>query len=216
MPFNIDGNFSVWGLVGRIKARSTLLNHRQTMNLVSYTIENITLLDGEKTRMFAGFQRYSKFIPQIKRYTRMATIAERIYVFGVPDVELPEIPGVIYVPLERYDRLAREWFLVSSSPYFSSALVTQELTETGTLDENRVFEGLWTLEPTMVEILDQWLVRTVDAQGAGPFQSPPDDARRRGYAQVMAERLHKLGQNPKRTDVVRREVAALLTTSVPA
>lgn len=214
MPFNIDGNFSVWGLVQRVKTRSAVLNHRRTMNLVSYTIEDVTLVNKEKTRIFAGFQHFSKFTPQIKRYTRMAEIAEMIYIFGIPDVEPPTIPGITFVPLERFDRLAREWFLVSYGKNFASALVTQEITGTGILDENRVFEGLWTRDASLVEILDQWLARTVDAKIIAPFDDggagDNDQTHRQKYTAAMLQRLRENAQKTTRPDYVRKEVEAIM------
>lgn len=212
MPFNIDGNFSVWGLVQRVKSRSAVSNHRHTMNLVSYTIEDVTLVDKEKTRIFAGFQRFSKFMPQINRYTRMAEVADMIYVFGVPDIEPPAIQGITFVPLERFDRLSREWFLVSYGETFASALVTQEITDTGTLDEKRVFEGLWTRDPSLVEILDQWLARTVDAKLVAQFDAgeKTDTTKREQYTRTMLNRLRDNAQKITRPEYVRREVEAMM------
>jgi DICT domain-containing protein len=110
MPINIDPQFSVFRLVQRVQAQNTPLRHRRTMSQVSYEIENATLADSARNRIFSGFQYMSKFTPQVKRYTQMAAKAEAVYVFGVPDVEPPAIANVTYVPLSPKDQLAKECF----------------------------------------------------------------------------------------------------------
>src|SRR5689334_15527417 len=149
MPVSIDPAFSIYKLVDRLKNQNTILRHRQSMSEVSYEIENATLLDGAHTRIFAGFQRMSKFVPQIPRYTKMALQAESVYVFGIPDTELPSIPNITYVPLEATDQLAKEWFLVSYGIDYASALATQELTRIDDPDEQRQFNGVWTFNVSL-------------------------------------------------------------------
>lgn len=163
MPFAIDSQFSVFHLVERIESRSNLLNHRRTMSLVSYEIENATLIDGARTRIFSGFQYFSKFTPQLERYRRLAQRAESIYVFGVPDVELPSIPNLTFVPLSPGDQLSKEWFLISYGVDFFSALATEELTPISDPDPQRMFKGIWTFDVSLVSILADWLTSTVGA-----------------------------------------------------
>jgi DICT domain-containing protein len=164
MELNIDPTFSVWGLTQRVRTGSTLLNHRKTMNLMSYAIEDVTLIEKERARVFAGFQRFSRFQPQAKRYAQIAKLAQMTYVFGIPDVTPLPIPGITFIPLTSRDQLAREWFLVSSNDSFACALVTQEVTSEVTRDSERMFEGILSFDVRLVEILDEWLVRTVNAQ----------------------------------------------------
>jgi DICT domain-containing protein len=165
MPVNLDSSFSVYRLVERLQNKDTqLLQDRKTMNTISYEMENATLVDGAGTRIFSGFQRMSKFLPQIKRYTRIAQKAEAVYVFGIMDVEVPEIPNITYIPLEKHFQLAKEWFLVSFGTPFASALATEELTNIDDADETRQFRGVWTFDLSMVTILDEWLTRTVDGK----------------------------------------------------
>lgn len=106
--YTVDPTFSVYHLIERIEQQSILLNHRRTMSLISYEIENATLIDHVSTRPFAGFQYFSKFLPQAKRYQRLAALSQSVYVFGVPDVEPPELPKVEYIRLTTTDQLAKE------------------------------------------------------------------------------------------------------------
>ncbi|MFN8527001.1 MAG: DICT sensory domain-containing protein [Anaerolineae bacterium] len=167
MPIAIDPSFSVFHLTEKVQQGSTLLNHRRTMSLVSYEIENATLIDQARTRIFAGFQYFSKFMRQLSRYTNLALRAESVYVFGVPDVRPPALPNITYVPLQRTDHLAKEWFLVSYGRDYVSALATEELTRISDPDQERVFKGIWTFDHAMVSILQQWLTSTVDARALG-------------------------------------------------
>lgn len=159
--FNVNPIFSVYKLVERVQHDVALVNHRRTMTIISNEIENATLKDNAQTTIFSAFQRYSRFIPQIERYKKLAQKAKAIYVFGVPDTTLPEIDGIVYVPLKPTDQLTKEWFLVSYGTDFVSALATQELTHIDDPDDQRVFKGIWTFEIELAAILHEWLSTTV-------------------------------------------------------
>ena len=154
--FNIDPAFSVYRLVQR-NNKNSVLNHRRTMSIISYEIENASLVDDASTVVFSSFQRMSKFLPQETRYRQLAEIAKHVYVFGVPDTDLPQIENVTYVPLKPDDQLAREWFLVSYGKDYFSALATEELTDIDDPDPDRLFKGVWTFDLSLVSILHEWL-----------------------------------------------------------
>ncbi|MFQ3660163.1 MAG: DICT sensory domain-containing protein [Anaerolineae bacterium] len=164
--FAIDPNFSVYRLVERVMNQSVLLNHRKTMTLISYEIENATLADGAHTTIFSGFQRFSRFLTQLKRYQQLAKQARHVYVFGVPDAAVPEIPNLTYVPLQPSHQLSKEWFVVSYGGEYLSALATEELTHYSNPDHLRVFRGVWTFDRQMVSIIYEWLCREVNDQAA--------------------------------------------------
>jgi DICT domain-containing protein len=191
MPADIDSLFSVYALVKRVHPGNTLLRHRTTMSRVSYEIENATLVDGAHTRIFAGFQHMSKFVPQIARYTRIAAQSESVYVFGVPDVDVPPISNVTYVPLSEKDALAREWFLVSYGLDYASALATQELSAPNTPDSDRVFNGVWTFDLSLVSILQDWLTSTVDSL---PLNWRGEDMRHGRQVELMEKSMSRLLQ----------------------
>lgn len=160
--FAIDPAFSVYRLVERRRSNA-LLNHRLTMNHISYEIENATILGSAQNRIFASFQRMSRFLPQAKRYRSLAAKAESIYVFGVPDVVPPEIENVVYVPLAPTDQMAKEWFVVSYGENYYSALATEELSHIDDPDKQRQFRGIWTFDIKLIRIMHDWLTSTVDA-----------------------------------------------------
>jgi DICT domain-containing protein len=159
--FNISPEFSVYRLVQRARENVSVLNHRRTMSIISYEIENASLIDHARTTIFAGFQRYSRFLPQLDRYTRLAQEAKQIYVFGEPDAAVPEIDHLMFVPLKPGDQLMKEWFLVSYSEQYFSALATEEVTHIDDADSVRQFKGIWTFDLDLVSILYTWLAQTV-------------------------------------------------------
>lgn len=173
MPIAIDPTLSVYALAARVADSSTMINHRRTMTLISYEIENAVLKDGARARIFSGFQKMSFFLPQVKRYQRLAQRAESIYVFGVPDVAVPNIPNVTYVMISPRDQLAREWFLLADAPDYASILATEELTSWDDPDDQRMFKGVWSFDENIVTIVQEWLSSLVDARPLGEYKRDP-------------------------------------------
>jgi len=163
MTIVIDPEFSVYALVKRVREQSTLLNHRRSMSLISFEIENACLHGNASGRVFSGFQYMSRFLPQAARYQRLAAKAEHVYVFGVPDIQPPPLPNITYVPLRPEDQLAKEWFLVFHGQDYQSALATEELTHISDPDYARRFQGIWSFDLDIVSILEEWLSSAVDA-----------------------------------------------------
>lgn len=193
MPTNIAPGFSVYQLVERVQKHqeSAVINSRRTMNIISYEIENASIQDGAQTRVFSAFQRMSRFLPQVERYKKLAERSESIYVFGVPDVPVPEIPRVTYIHLEPHMQLAKEWFLVSYGKGYASALATEELTSIDDPDEQRRFKGIWTFETPMVAILEEWLTRTVDAQPLLVDEADHNEQQQKQLIQNIRTRINK-------------------------
>jgi DICT domain-containing protein len=184
----IDPTVSVFGLVEHTQQQNMFINHRRTMSLISYEIENATLVDGAQNRIFSAFQYLSKFLPQVKRYEKLALKAESIYVFGVADVVPPPIPKVTYVKLDPKSQLAKEWFLVSFGRDYVSALATEEQTKITDPDEQRVFHGVWSFEFELVGILNNWLTNLVKA-------SPMDlEERERNYTNQLNIMSNSMGR----------------------
>jgi signal transduction histidine kinase len=157
MSFSIDPTLSLFDLVDRLNTRRLFANYRGSLVNISREIEDAIINSGAQARVFAGFQKMSFFLPQVARYRRLARSAERIWVFGVPDVTPPAIDNVTYVPLSKEDRLTQEWFLVADSREFFSALVAQDLSGFDVPQYKRKFRGIWTFDADMVGILRDWL-----------------------------------------------------------
>jgi DICT domain-containing protein len=173
MSIAIDPTLSVYALAARVADSSMMINHRRTMTFISYEIENAVLKDGARARVFSGFQKMSFFLPQVKRYQRLAQRAESVYVFGVPDVAVPRIPNVTYVMISPRDQLAREWFLLADAPDYASILATEELTSWDSPDDQRMFKGVWSFDENIVTIVQEWLSSLVDARPLGEYKRDP-------------------------------------------
>ena len=213
--YTVDPSFSVYSLIERIENHSLLLNHRRTMSMISFEIENATLIDGAKSRIFAGFQMMSKFLPQVKRYQKLAATANSVYVFGVPDVEPPPIPNIKYVPLASNDRLANEWFVISHGTSYSSALATDELSRFSDPDDQRQFKGIWTFDIAIVAIMHDWLASLVDARPLTDAEKQHDFAQQRILIGRSYTRLNQKVGTLLRTATTPQEIATAIQSSTP-
>lgn len=207
--FNIDPEFSVYRLVERARQSMPIIQHRRTMSVISHEIEDATLIDYAKTTVFSSFQYMSKFLPQINRYTRLAQVADSVYVFGVPDVELPAIPNITYVPLSEDDQLTKEWFLVSFGERYYSALATEELSKFSDPDPLRQFKGVWTFDYGLVNILKDWLSDTVGLRRLSYDDTMrPDTSSQTHHVLKASERLRQ--RAARETDPTLRDELMLL------
>jgi DICT domain-containing protein len=207
----IEPHLSVYTLTKRIPEKRHFIHHRRTMSLISREIENATIVDHSRNRIFAGFQVFSKFLPQQRRYERLAARSESVYVFGVMDVIPPPIVNVTYVQLEPHAQLAKEWFLVSYGPSYMSTLATEEQSSLEMPDPERIFHGAWTFDDEMVEILNDWLSSAVGVQ---PFQV---EAGKRNYAkqvEIMSRTMASMAQHlaGEQNSVISKEVTQSMQT----
>ncbi len=187
-----EPNLSVYALTKRIPEKRHFIHHRRTMSLISREIENASILDHAHNRIFAGFQVMSKFLPQQKRYEKLATHAESVYVFGVMDVIPPPIPNVTYIQLDPHAQLAKEWFLISYGDSFLSTLATEEQSSLEMPDAERIFHGAWTFDAEMVEILNDWLSSAV---GTLPFHIAPGQRNTARQIDIMSHIMGRMTQH---------------------
>jgi hypothetical protein len=119
------------------------------------------------------------------------------------------------VPLNWTDQLAKEWFLVADSPDYFSALATEEITDQGTPENERVFEGILTFEDEMITILQQWLTDLTGGRALAEMQ--------RNYRQqmhLMARTMEHLTSRLERAMTVKekaqpKHVLETVVTSSP-
>ncbi len=121
------------------------------MKAISHLIENQVIQHRMPVDFYAGFQRFSHFAVQLRRYSRLAASCRRVYVFGVPDIAPPLISGIEWIELAPTDPLAREWFVLVNAPEFWSALIAQQLNSRDELTGGRRFNTLWTYDEQVVE-----------------------------------------------------------------
>ena len=162
----IDANFSLFDIASQWNVQRLFAEYRGALKTISDQIENTVITSGVYTRIFSGFQRFSYFLPRLEQYRELARVADGIWVFGIPDVELPIVPGVNYVPLAESDRLVSEWFLVVDSPEYFTALTAQDLSGFDVPIASRRFRGVWTFEDNLVNHLQ---VKLSEALGLPPL-----------------------------------------------
>lgn len=127
------------------------VNTVSMMNTISHHIEDQVINHRLPVEFYAGFQRFSLFPDQMRRYQRLGAVCRRVYVFGVPDVRPPAIPGVEYISLDPTSPLAKEWFVLVDTPEFWTILATQEADGRDPITGGRRFDGIWTFDTQVVE-----------------------------------------------------------------
>ncbi len=144
-------SISLYRSVAQQYAQICVVNTVPAMNAISRVIEDQVIHHELPVNFYAGFQRFSSFAAQAKRYTRLAAVCRRVYVFGVPDITPPNIPGVELIPLAADDELALEWFLHVDTPDLWTTLATREEPGQDPVTGGRRFAGLWSFDSAVAE-----------------------------------------------------------------
>ena len=127
------------------------VNTVSTMNTISRLIEDQIINHTLPVNFYAGFERFSYFPAQLRRYGRLGATSRRVYVFGVPDVRPPSIPGVEFIDISVSSPLAREWFLLVDTPDFWATLLTQEVDGQDAIRGGRQFDGIWSFDEQVAD-----------------------------------------------------------------
>ncbi|WP_029215585.1 DICT sensory domain-containing protein [Kallotenue papyrolyticum] len=138
------------------------LRVKRTMIDLSHAIEEAAARTAQPGWLFAGFQRFSLFRSEAQRYARLAAALRGCYIFGVPDVAPPELPGITALALPQESPLCREWFVVVDGPDFATALLSADVTGDALPDPMRRFMGIWSADPTLVRAASTRLCAALD------------------------------------------------------
>jgi DICT domain-containing protein len=143
--------------------RESFICHTTTAS-VEYAclmIENALLLRTNRAgRVYAGFEKFSSLKPIIDRYLRIADVSESVYLFGQDDWQPPRHPNIRLVTLHSDFRLAREWFLITTSSSLNSALIAFD--EAGA-------------ETNMPEQIRYWVLKTTNVSAVGGLVTAVED-----------------------------------------
>ena len=96
--------------------------------------------------VIGAFQSEDNYRHVEHRYRRLAHVADAVGVFAdfaEPNAGHEDVPAEI--PISQGEALGHEWAVIVDAPGYAACLVGWETPEPG-----RVFEALWTLEPTVV------------------------------------------------------------------
>jgi GAF domain-containing protein len=120
--------------------------------------------------LFVGLERFSEFVAQKEKYTRLGATCKQVLAFGVPDMDPPLIKGVNFIPIEPGSVLERERFVVVNSPDFWAGMVASEVETSNGLPSEQNFDGGWFYNRQMVERLSL-LVSQVAGREYQPVQT---------------------------------------------
>lgn len=116
------------------------------MTEISHMIEGLITASPSVSDSHVSFQYFSRLAPQMDRYKLVAQSSRGLWLYGVPDAQLPELPNTTYVdtagtPLEQY------WYVIAYGPGLSATLLAEEITPEERLPgEPRMYEGFYTFE----------------------------------------------------------------------
>lgn len=138
-------------LVAGLDRKKFRLHSRRTMVALSHVIEEQAAAGGAQTLLFATFQRLSLYAVEAPRYRAIAPHFAQVYVFGVADVAVPDVPNVRVVPLEPGWPLVQEWSVLASGPRVAVGLLARDVEGFDLARRSRSFEGLFTTDAALID-----------------------------------------------------------------
>ena len=184
---------SLFALARAARERHVFEDDRRGLQHVTRDIENTILAEALPARVFAGFQKWSFVLPVLHRYTRLARIARGVWVFGLPDVDPPAVPGLTWVSLHERHALAQEWFLLADSGRYFATLAAQALSGFDVPVERRRFRAVWSFDDALLRELTGRLGGLLGLP-AEPTGEPRDYAGQLAQVDAVMSRLVTLLQ----------------------
>jgi DICT domain-containing protein len=136
------------------------LRYKRTMIDISKAIETMAA-ESRACSLWVGLQRFSLFEPNYERYRELSRSWQHCWIFGVPDVPLPQLPNITAIPIEPYHALAKEWFVIADGPEFGSALLAADTSGFAIAERQRQFMGVWSADPTLIRRASARLAQAV-------------------------------------------------------
>lgn len=124
---------------------------KPSLRAVTSAIEDECLAQARRPLLMGAFQRTRFYRQSEERWQEFSRTAERTVVFA--DFASSRAGGdrPIEIPLAEDSPVRREWVMVCDSPGFSACVAGWELpAPSGTSDQDRRFETVWTLDPPAV------------------------------------------------------------------
>jgi DICT domain-containing protein len=121
------------------------------MIALSHAIEDESLSRADRPLMFASFQHERFYRQEEARWRELSRGAQLALVFA--DFQRVRSPrgGPAEIPVDRSHPLTREWAVVCDATHHAVCLAAWEPPSAATaLDEERVFEAIWSVEPRVV------------------------------------------------------------------
>ncbi len=101
---------------------------RKTLLVMSKVIEDTLKLHKKRCSLYSGFQELSKFKEHRERYSKLAAIADQIYVIGVEDSPVEDIADNVHIRTKNADIIRNNWISIITDKNINISLIAQELT----------------------------------------------------------------------------------------
>ncbi len=142
---------------------------KSSMTALSHAMEDLVLAGEEEPLVIATFQQERFYRQETQRYKRIAQKSQQVYVLAAPETDFSNCSEAYeMVAFEPTDALTQEWHLVVIGQTFTSCLSCRERTNygetrtfSGTSDNNRRFEGIWTCDPKLSQKAAQILLSRI-------------------------------------------------------
>ncbi|WP_323792637.1 DICT sensory domain-containing protein [Nocardioides sp.] len=122
---------------------------KSTLLAMSWAIEDEFCAQAGRGHVFGAFQEQHRYHSARARWTDIARVSASTFVFADFDACVEGPPTLIQLAPDA--PMIREWAVVCDAPTMSVALTAWELPgQTDVRDSERVFETLWTVEPSAV------------------------------------------------------------------
>ncbi|NJM49365.1 MAG: hypothetical protein HC860_26930 [Alkalinema sp. RU_4_3] len=124
---------------------------KTALTALSHAMEDLVLEGAETDRplVIANFQQERYYSQETRRYQRIATKTDQVYVLAAPETAFStDDSPYAKIALNPQDELAQEWHLVILSPQHSACLICREHSApiSAALDSARQFQGFWTFD----------------------------------------------------------------------
>lgn len=128
--------------------------HKSTLLAMSWAIEDEFCATAQRAHVFGSFQDPGNYFAARARWEELARISQSTFAYATFDAEqVAAAPrsGPRFVPLTEEAPMRREWAVVLDGDRLAVALTAWELPgQYGVPDRERLFEAVWTVDPTVV------------------------------------------------------------------
>ncbi len=124
---------------------------KSTLIALSWAIEDECCAVADRPVLFGAFQRGDFYAPAAARWTELARVARSAIVFADDWPDDPAADGPVRATLEPDAPMRREWAVICDAADTTACLSAWELPgQTDVADRDRLFEAVWTVDPTAV------------------------------------------------------------------
>lgn len=145
---------------------------KSTLIALSWAIEDECCAVADRPVLFGAFQRGDSYAPAAARWTELARVARSTIVFADDWPDDAAADGPVRATLDPDAPMRREWAVICDAADTTACLSAWELPgQTDIPDRDRLFEAVWTVDPTAVR--DAARVAANVAAGAGVLAARP-------------------------------------------